>query len=166
MITSLYADALRQGQSLWFRVASSSMRPLLHIGDAIHIEPATAGQIRVGDIAAFETVHGLVVHRIIARKRSGTRVFLLQMADSEMRPNWIEQNAVVGRVTAIRWGEYYVQLRTPLARTCGGVIAFIRYQLYANKQATLKTLVLSICSRIALRIGCWCVRLLCVSSHR
>jgi signal peptidase I len=165
VIASLYLEALRQGQSLWYRVASSSMRPLLHINDAIHIEPASAQHIQIGDVAAFETTHGLVVHRIVARRQQGTHLQLLQMADSEVRPNWIQEEAVVGRVIAIRRGSRSMQLQSPLARTCGTFIALIRYQLSLHEQPVLVKMMLSACSCIALRMGSCCICLFCLSSQ-
>ncbi|MFL5691813.1 MAG: S24/S26 family peptidase, partial [Ktedonobacteraceae bacterium] len=66
LIASLFIQALREGQSLWFRVASNSMFPLLRKGDEVFIQPVQACEIRLGEIAAFETSSGLVIHRIIS----------------------------------------------------------------------------------------------------
>src|SRR5437588_4936501 len=71
-IASLYIEAVRQGQSLWFRVASGSMHPTLRIGEQVRIEPAGAEQLCVGEIAAFETAQGLTIHRVVQHQHDGT----------------------------------------------------------------------------------------------
>src|SRR5579863_3176992 len=76
-LASLYIEALRQKQPLWFRVASNSMLPLLRKDDSVYIEPAQAEDIRIGDIAAFETSSGLVIHRIVAIEQTQETIRLL-----------------------------------------------------------------------------------------
>ncbi len=129
-LVSLYIDALRQGESLWFRVASGSMEPILHVGDEVRIEPATADKIRTGEIAAFETSEGLVIHRIIRHQHIGTTVRLLEMSDVHLHPNWVEGESIVGRVTLVRRDTRLIDLQHPIAQMCGIVTAQLRYWLY------------------------------------
>src|SRR5947209_20417028 len=100
-LASLYIEAIRQGQSLWFRVASGSMYPTLRIGEQVRIEPARAEQIRIGEIAAFETVQGLTIHRIVQRQHHGSSMRLVEMGDVHLRVSHVDQQAVVGHVVAI-----------------------------------------------------------------
>ena|SRR5438874_3683510 len=165
IIASLFTQALRQGQSLWFRVASGSMQPTFSVGDQIYIEPAMAHSLRPGEIVAFETSDSLVVHRVVRRKPSGTHILLLEMSDAYLQANWIEEQAVVGRVVAIRRGRQQADLQRPVAKRCGAVTAYLRFRLYqvhANHKFT--SFILSKCSRLVVRICSWCVRLCCSSS--
>lgn len=72
IITSLYIVALRAGHPYSFCVVSKSMIPTLSIGDHVYIEPAKANEIRVGEIVAFGTPHGLVIHRIVRTQQTET----------------------------------------------------------------------------------------------
>ena len=128
-LASLYVDALRQSQSLWFRVASGSMSPTLRAGDEVCIEPATADQIRTGDIAAFETADGLVIHRIVHRQQSGIDVRLLEMSDVHLHPGRVGTKTIVGRVILARRDTRQINLRHPIAQMCGAVTAQLRYRL-------------------------------------
>ncbi len=102
IIAALFIQAVRQGQSLWFRVASNSMNPLMGVGDAVYIQPGRAGEIHIGEIAAFETSDGLVIHRIVHRQQTAGSIRLLQMSDVTPLPGWVKEQAVVGRVVMIR----------------------------------------------------------------
>jgi signal peptidase I len=157
VIDSLFVEAIRQGQAQWFRVSSGSMFPLLRVGDAIYIEPATAREICVGEIAAFETVDGVVIHRIVGTQIKDGAIRLLQLPDVNLRASWINESAVIGRVVAIRRGTRQINLNHPIARWWGKVTALIRYRLCLGKNATLLTTALRACSRLALQTGCWCI---------
>jgi signal peptidase I len=160
-LASLYIDALRQGQSLWFRVASGSMRPILQVGDEVRIEPATADKIRSGEIAAFETTNGLVIHRIVQRKQTETDVRLLEMSDVHLHPNWVEAQTIVGRVILARRDTRQINLQHPVAQMCGTVTAQLRYRFYClythSRFDVLRTL-LHRSSRLVVFIGYWCMR--------
>ncbi len=160
-IDSLFVEALRQGQSQWFRVSSGSMLPLLKIGDAISIEPAQAHEIRVGEIAAFETEDGLVIHRIVAIQQRDGGIRLLQLPDVNLRASWINESAVVGRVVAIRRGNFQLNLMHPVARWYGKVTAHIRYRLYSGEKANRLTVALRACSRLLLLTGSRCIERCC-----
>jgi hypothetical protein len=180
VVAALFIQAVREGQSLWFRVASKSMFPLMHVDDSIYIIPAKASEIHIGEIAAFETSNGLTIHRIVRIEKMGDQtkieqtegtLRLLQMSDVELLPSWVEETAVVGKVVSIRrqrqQGKHenrhkrQVNLRHPIAQWCGTVTARIRYKLYVNDENRLLKLFLRICSRLSIQFGnawlwLWC----------
>lgn len=164
VIESLYIEALRQGQTLWFQVVSGSMSPLLRIGDAVCIESTRAHEILPGQIAAFEASERLVIHRIIRRQFAREDVRLLQMGDTEPRANWLDSQVVVGRVVAIRRGSVEVDLRCAIARWGGFVTAFLRYQYYKLKKIFFVGIVLRKFSRLAACVISWLTCNLCASS--
>ncbi len=152
IVAALYIQALRQGLALWFTVVSGSMRPLLAVGNEIYIEPVQAHKLRLGDIAAFETPQGIVVHRIVQRRKSQTTIRLLQMADIDLYPNWIEAHDVIGRVIAIRRDTTYIDLRHPFARQMGTITAHLRYWLFRCKRHDHPGSVLHTCSRVVVHV--------------
>lgn len=157
-ISSLFIQALREGQGLWFKVASGSMVPLLNIGDSVWIEPIKAIDIHIGDVAAFETPQGLVIHRIVKRETRSTNVRLLEISDVNLSANWIVENAVVGRVTIIQKATLVVNLQHPIAQRWGGVTAYLRYKLYflhTNKKFAWPGALARRCARFTVRVGYW-----------
>lgn len=157
VLAALYIEALRQGTPLWFRVVSGSMHPLFHIGDEVYIEPVQARDIQRGDIAAFETSEGLVVHRIIARQENSSHIRLLQMADVILHPSWIDEHAIVGRVGAIRHGNTQVSLRHPIAKWYARATASVRFRLYSWKKFNTVRMAMRLCSHAVLTSGYWCI---------
>ena len=158
VIASLYREALRQGQTLWFRVASGSMSPMIEVGDHVRIEPVKANELRIGEIAAFETSCSLIIHRIVHRQQTDLIVQLLEMADVDLCPSWIEEQTVVGRVITIRRDGMQVDLQHPVAQWCGTVTAYLRYRLYRWKKHRFLRSVLHACSRLAVYIAYWWLR--------
>ena len=163
LLSSLFIQAVREGQTIWFRVASNSMFPLFQRDDAVSIAPATADAIRLGEIAAFETKDGLLIHRIIHRQQNGQTIRLLQMSDVDLFASWIEPTSVVGKVIAVRKEGKQVNLAHPIAKWYGRIVATTRYQLYLRNSHTLLRLPWRGCSRLSLRLGYWCIRRLCAS---
>lgn len=164
IITALFIEAVRQGQAAWFRVASQSMLPLLHKGDEVYIQPVLATDITVGEIAAFETSAGLVIHRIVHLQQNAGTLRLLQMSDTELQPSWVKEQAIVGRVVRIRRGErvpYELNLYHPIAQWWGMVTAKIRYRLYLCGRSNPLRIVLRGCSRFCIHVGAWSIRRFC-----
>jgi len=161
VISSLYIQALRQGEALWFRVVSGSMNPTLHIGDVVRIEPTMANAVRVGEIAAFETPKGLIIHRIVQRESIGTNARFLEMGEVDLRASWVETPAVVGRAVAVCHSTHQIDLQHPIAKRWGKVTANLRYRLYRihNSKRFSSLRVLSRrCSRLAVHICYWRIR--------
>jgi signal peptidase I len=164
IIGSLFIQAVRQGQSLWFRVVSDSMLPLIRRGDSVFIQPATAQEIRVGDIAAFESSGDLIIHRIVNTQQAKGSIRLLQLSDVELLPSWVKEQAVVGKVVLVRRQQRQIDLRRSIAQWWGKVTASIRYQLYLHSTKNGPgRLVLRVCSRLAINMGYWCLRRFCTS---
>ena len=153
IIASLYIEALRAGQPLLFRVVSNSMVPTLRKGDSVYIEPAKAKDIQIGDIAAFETSYGLVIHRIVRTQQTETSVRLLQMADVDLHASWVEEHAIIGRVTSVHRQNRELHLQYPIAQKCGKITAWLRYQLYLSKVYRPLRVCSRFCSRWVVRSG-------------
>ena len=166
VIAALHIEAVRDGQSLWFRVASGSMHPILRIGEQVRIEPATAEQIQVGEIAAFETDEGLVIHRIVQQQREASNNQLLEMSDAHFHAQRVASSAVVGRVVAIQQGHTIIDLQRPLAQKCGQVTARLRYRLYTMRSRNkLARVIVRKSARLVARLGSWYIRHFCASSQ-
>ena len=155
ILLSLSIDALRQGQAMRFRVASGSMRPLLRVNDSVLVEPASS--LTVGEIAAFETSAGLVIHRIVHTSQSQQGRRLLQMGDGEIRPEWIETSGIVGRVTTMYKGKQAFSLTTPLAKWYSSLIAFLRYRVYLHRTNIPFSTSLRLFSRLLLHSWTLCM---------
>lgn len=157
-ISSLFVQALREGQGLWFQVASGSMLPTLNVGDKVWIEPAKAPDIYPGDIAAFETTQGLVIHRIVEHENRGKQLRLLEINDVNLSAHWIAEQAVVGRVKTIQRESLEINLRHPVAQRWGRVTAYLRYKLYlvhTKKKSSWLGAPVRKCARLAVLIGNW-----------
>jgi signal peptidase I len=166
VIASLYIQALRAGETLWFQVVTGSMVPTLSIGDRVRIDPVKAKEINNGEIAAFETDQGLVIHRIVRQEQRGTGVRLLEMGDVDLRASWVEEQAVVGRVAVVHHDTLEIDLQHPIAKRGGTVTAYLRYWLYllhTNKKFAALRVAVRRCSRLVVRINYWCIRISSVS---
>ena len=64
LFTDLCAALLRRGHHVQFRAQGASMQPNLLDGDDVLVSPASAGELRPGDVAFVETSDGLRVHRV------------------------------------------------------------------------------------------------------
>ena len=166
VIAGLYREALRKGQPLWFRVSSGSMHPLLRVGEEVYIEPATGSDLQVGEIAAFESGAGLVIHRIVQRRSDRDGIQLVEMSDTQLRAGPVESAAVIGRVVAIGRSKRRIELRRPIAQKCGRVTARIRYRFYTMRfRNRLTRVILRKSARLVARLAAWSTRCFCASSQ-
>lgn len=161
VLASLYVEAVRQGEAAWFRVASNSMTPLFAKDDRIYVEPARASDLRPGDIAAFETEHGLMVHRIIALRDKGNGRRWLQMPDVELHGSWLEERVIVGRVSKVQRRGNMLDLRGPVALHCGIVTASVQHELYKIRNSKIPITLLHMCTRLLAYGNFWCIYLFC-----
>jgi signal peptidase I len=85
-----------------------SMAPTIPSGATLRIERATADSLAVGDVIAFAVNHTLVTHRIVSiGQRGRARNYLLTRGDGNtLSDPPCPVHAVLGRVTAIRIGEW------------------------------------------------------------
>lgn len=151
----LYFEALRRSQALWFRVSSGSMRPLLRVDDAIYIQPARADQVQPGEIIAFLTNDGLVVHRLLQIQQREGICRLLQMGDAAHYSGWITGESVLGRVVTVKRDHYTLSLQRPLAHWWGCTMAILRYRLYLWQHIPVLSFVIRGTTRLWRDLGGW-----------
>ena len=88
----------REGEA-WARAASSSMAPLIQVGDELRVVPLDPALVRRGTILAYRDKRRLVVHRVLAKDPRGVVTKGDALAESDGLIGW---DRIVGRVVAIR----------------------------------------------------------------
>jgi len=89
------------GDTLLVEAEGDCMRPFVAGGDQVAVRRASLGMVRVGDIALLIDHHGVpCLHRVIWRRRAGTRVTLLQKADDSPCPTPVPDDGLIGVAAA------------------------------------------------------------------
>ena len=99
-----------------------SMTPFVQPGDRLVVQPATAEQLRIGDLVVFRSTDAatMVCHRLVRRTRRGAAWWLCLRGDAgNGTGEWIEAERVHGRVVAIQRGHRVVTLTDPWHRLTG-----------------------------------------------
>jgi len=120
ILDDLAGQSLRRGNALRVLARGGSMLPFLRDGDVVLVRPATAAEVRIGDVICYEPPSGgLCLHRVIARKERGFVTRGDALAYAEVVPD----ATVLGVVTARERRGRRTALDTPRARWRGRVIA-------------------------------------------
>jgi hypothetical protein len=92
------------------------MRPRLHDGDVVRIDPVDPARIAVGDVICYESEPGrLAVHRVVDR----TGGHVLTKGDALAWIECVPVERILGRVTA-------VEPRGRLGRIVTRIVGFVR----------------------------------------
>ena len=98
--TELAAQVLRGFGRARIRVQGTSMLPSLRPGDEIELQPASAHEIRIGDVIAYRRAGRLFVHRVI--KKNSPRE-LVTRGDTLAQPDApVSESEVFGLVSAVQ----------------------------------------------------------------
>lgn len=89
------------GRTVMMPVLTGSMMPLIPPGSRVIIRASSGTEICIGDIIVFREGSSLTTHRLLARIRISGKGLLYQKGDANQFGNWIEDDHVVGIVTAI-----------------------------------------------------------------
>lgn len=121
----LSVELLHMGRQVRFQARGSSMHPLVRDGDILLISPRAQGVARVGEIVLCTTGSGQVlVHRVIARRRSNGGMAVLVQGDRAVRPDgWIPWNQVHGRLVEITRGDQVFSMTASAVVNLGVLMA-------------------------------------------
>ena len=101
-LLALAEDVLGQGGILRFRARGGSMRPLIHDGNPIALEPASPAQLRVGDVILYRTGQNAIVHRLVGY--DGQALLIRGDAGRACAPDRVLSDQVLGRVCQVQRG--------------------------------------------------------------
>jgi hypothetical protein len=93
------ATLLRDGLTVRVSAFGHSMTPAIASGDALIVQPASPGALRVGDVVLCRMGNHLVAHRIAGRRRGPT--FLLRCDQTGSDDGWIDAEQILGSVIAV-----------------------------------------------------------------
>ena len=112
------------GEQHWLPVQGASMLPLLHEGDEIQISHDLSA-VRQGDILVFQKPDGLVAHRVvrILKHTPGAYPYLTKGDNCTHFDTPLKDEALLGRVTAIRRNGKVRDLSAPAWRIWNGLLA-------------------------------------------
>ena len=101
LLSELWEERFLKNGSLWGRVYSGSMRPLIRVNDRVFVERLEPRQLRFGDIVLFKTENGLVIHRVLGKWRAQGALHFLQKGDFNPDAECVSAACVLGRVRAV-----------------------------------------------------------------
>jgi hypothetical protein len=85
-----------------FKVRGTSMLPLIRETYSVGVLPLReSGELRIGDIALFQSPTGMVAHRIVGKIMKDKRTYLLEKGDTAIAPKLIASELVIGKVVRI-----------------------------------------------------------------
>src|SRR5262245_25540505 len=97
-VEELASQILRRGRGLWIKARGGSMMPFLRDGDIAFVRPASAAQIRVGDVVCYESTGGrLFLHRVVDRQAGQ----VVTRGDALTSADVVSLRKVLGTVSAI-----------------------------------------------------------------
>ncbi len=103
LLYELGEEFLYEKGSLWLKVISPSMEPLIRTGDSILVGSAADEQISIGDVIVFKRREGIfVTHRVIGRRRIKGELCFLEKGDRIDIATWIPRDSIIGKVKAIK----------------------------------------------------------------
>ncbi len=103
VVAELLRDGMKRGQRPYLTITSGSMRPLLHIGDEVQLEPVYPAELQVGDIVTVVAPVTLLTHRFYGWIEREGENWLLTRGDRFLTFDslWHPEH-LVGRVFARR----------------------------------------------------------------
>ena len=101
LFEELCAALLRRGKAVQFRVNGQSMSPNLLDGDDVVVVPASAAELRRGDVVLAKNADGLRVHRVDSLESSSGNITLRSDTGLESDP---PASRVFGKVVSRRRG--------------------------------------------------------------
>lgn len=93
-------------------VKGKSMFPLIDELDLVTVAQTSPEEIHPGDIVAFLSNGGFIVHRVIRRKDNDGDIVVCQKGDSSPFYTWIKGSHVMGRVVEIKSNGRNISLTT------------------------------------------------------
>jgi len=144
VLTSLYEELLLKKGELLLTALSSSMAPLIRIGDKVNVRTTSTEAIGFGDIIVFREEEKLVIHRVVAKGKFDHRPFFLQKGDRSSLPLRIPAECVLGKVFEIHKPSRCIRLNSRKGRFLNLLLAvrsyltcFIQPNLPAKERALL-----------------------------
>lgn len=112
----LWLEGFRERGMGWLPVLSGSMRPVLRIGDRIHVRACDPRRLPLGSLVVFRKEGRLAVHRLLAKRASPEGLLLRERGDANPHSSWIPAAAVIGEADRRDRGGRVVRLTGLLRR--------------------------------------------------
>lgn len=98
-LNDLAINLLRNGHHIRFRARGQSMRPFVHNGDVLEVQPLCESLIKRGDIVLYASDDHPVVHRVVATREKDCQVYIITQGDASSFPDSeTSLNQIYGRV--------------------------------------------------------------------
>jgi len=100
----------------WIQSIGDSMRPLIGNGSSLALQFCKSEKIKLGHIIAFRRGKDTVVHRVIGFWNKDSQVHFIEKGDNNPHCLLVPQEALLGRIVAIKHGNKILSLKNPFWR--------------------------------------------------
>lgn len=107
----LIREEMARGIPFRFRVISSSMAPMIRVGDRVAVSKVGVDDLRRGDIVLYTLDDVFRIHRLLSVQRQGSVTWLLTKGDNALDTDrlWNEEQ-LLGKVVSIERGGQRIAL--------------------------------------------------------
>jgi signal peptidase I len=102
VLKEMWQEAYERGERLSFAIVSSSMSPMIEVGDVVVIDRLDHSRVRIGDVVAFNKDQYVVVHRIIGKSWANQQLSYHQRGDASISSGKIAAQDLIGRVSVVK----------------------------------------------------------------
>ena len=121
-----YLRSMRQtGKRIVLKTIGASMAPLIRPGACVEVEFVSISDVQPGDMILFEKNQGLVLHRVIRRRRDASGIVFTEKGDSQVFGTKVREEFVLGRVTHVQNGERIFDPTSCQGRMLGRLISIV-----------------------------------------
>jgi signal peptidase I len=134
LLTELWEECFLRSGMMWGRASSGSMGPLIQAGDRVLVERVRPNRVRFGDVVLFRSAEGLVIHRVVGKRRNHGQLVFLQKGDDNLEAGRVPAAHVLGRARAVEREERLVNLVSGTGRVVQIALAFHSLSTLALKR--------------------------------
>ncbi len=102
LVSEKWMDEYDRTGEGWLRILSSSMSPLIRVGDRILVKRVPLSTIHVGDIVTYQDEDVLVTHRVVRKAEQDGNLCFIDRGDRYSHYSLVKPQSIIGKVSKVK----------------------------------------------------------------
>jgi len=126
----LLCEVLKNGHTMRYKTSGNSMSPLIRNGSILTVE--LSREISIGDVILCKNDYGLIAHRVIRKKKTGSGFTFITKGDSVRFPDKpVSMSDLLGKVVKVD-GKSKINMNSLPIRILNYIVAIASSSLFPS----------------------------------